>query len=162
MSFLTQTNVSNPAPLLRSSRNFPEEAIPLALEVNKSYVDIANAVNNRIIGLFQTNKSVVTGENWFINGTQRNSTLRQLFPISGAGNIVLPSNLTAANIIGFSSTYGTFSDGTNWYPLPYIDVTNITNQVALSIVFPNLVVTAGATAPAIVKGYVVLEWISQA
>ena len=48
------TNVVNQMPYLQTSRNFPLEAQPLAVEVNKSYVDIANSVNNRMIGLYPT------------------------------------------------------------------------------------------------------------
>lgn len=153
------SNITNPASYLRTSRTFPQEAQPLSVEINKSYVDIANAVNNRTIGLYPTNRPAVTGESWFVNQNQRQQTLRQVFNITGAGNY--PHNLNFDSLYGFSAIYGTFTDGTFWFPLPYINVTSALNQIALVIDQTNiLIIVGGGSPPTIVRGFVVLEWLS--
>ena len=145
---------------LRTSRNFPMEPQALAVEVNRSYVDIANAVNAKIIGIFPVNRSAVTGESWFLNGSaQRQQTLRQVYTFTAAGNIAHGLNL--AQLSNITRIYGTIFDGSVYYPLPYVDVTNVNNQVSVSVTGTNIVVTAGAgSPPSITSGLVVLEWLA--
>ena len=146
------------APFLIGSRNFPEDAQKLVVEINRSYNDIANCVNARTIGIFPTNRRIQTGESWFIRGFKQ-ATLRQVFPFTAAGNI--PHNINLAEIGGFTRIYGTFTNGTNWYPLPYVDVIAANNQVNVIVNPTNIVITAGAGAPpAIISGFAVLEWLS--
>lgn len=144
---------------LRVQRTFPGEAQPLSVELSKAYVDIASAVNKRTIGVF-ANAPLVTGNSWFLTGSSsRQQTLRQVFTFTAAGSI--PHGINVANIAGFVAIYGTFTNGTNWYPLPYVDVTAANNQVNVIVTPTNVVITSGAgTPPAIVNGFVVLEWLS--
>jgi hypothetical protein len=153
------TNIINAVPFLRTSRNFPLEAQPLAVEVNRSYIDIANAVNSRTIGLFPTNRSAITGESWFYAQDRRQQTLRQVYLFTAAGSI--PHNINVATIAGFTRIYGTFTDGSVWYPLPYVDVVAANNQVNIRVTATSIVIAAGGgTPPAITSGFVVLEWLS--
>jgi hypothetical protein len=154
----TNASIVNQVPFLRTTRNFPEEAQPLAVELNRSYVDIAAKVNSRVIGLFPTNKPAITGESWFYNANEKQQTLRQLYTFSGAGSITHGINL--AQIGGISRIFGTFTNGTNWYPLPYVDVVAATNQVNVIITPTNIVIAAGGGAPSITSGFVVVEWLS--
>lgn len=152
-------NFANQTPFLRTSRNFPEDPQALTVEVNKSYVDIANAVNNRTISLFVKGRPVITGESWFLSSA-RQQTIRQIYTITGAGSY--PHNINLAQIFGFVRIFGTFTDGTNWYPLPYVSATAANNQVQLVVTPTNIVITSGAGAPpSITSGTVVLEWLSQ-
>jgi len=152
-------NLINQSPYLRTSRSFPQEAQPLAVEVNKSYVDIASAVNNRTISTFPTNIAAITGESWFVNQNQRQQTFRQVYQFAGAGNVSHNLNLSALS--GFTRIYGTFTNGTNWYPLPYVDVAAANNQVNVLITPTNIVIAAGGGAPpAITSGFVVIEFLS--
>lgn len=73
------TNISNQVAYLRTSRDFPEEFGMLLLELDKSYIDIANCINARTIGLFTTNKAAITGESWFFDKNKRQQSLRQAF-----------------------------------------------------------------------------------
>lgn len=151
------------APFLRTSRNFPEDPKLLQSEINRSYVDIARGVNNRTIGFFVSNKSIANGEQWFINKNSRQQGLRQVFKWDD-------NNLTIAHGIDFDSLtnfiriygsfFGTFAGGaTFWCPLPYVDATNVTNQIMIQVNSTNIVITKGATAPAVSKGTLVLEWL---
>ena len=74
-------NYINPNPYLRTTREFPQDIKQLTQEVNKSYLDIANAVNARTIGIFGVARPSVTGESWYIFGNRRQQTARQIFNI---------------------------------------------------------------------------------
>lgn len=148
----------NKSPYLRTSRNFPTDPQALSVENNRSYVDIAQRMNERVIGIYPTNEAAITGESWFVTAT-RQQTMRQMFPFSAAGNIT--HNINLQQISGFTRIYGTFSDGTNWYPLPYVDVVAANNQVNVIVTPTVITITAGGGAPpAITKGFVVVEWLA--
>lgn len=156
------SNVPTNVPFLRTSRNFPQEAQPLSVEINRMYNDVATATNLRTIGIFSTDASVSNGESWFVNSSQRNQVLRRLYTFTSSGSI--PHNLDFSLIVGIVKIYGTFTDSTdplvqNWYPLPYVNTT-AANQVSILVNPTDIVITSGGGAPAIVQGYCVLEWLS--
>ena len=154
---------TNPAnsqgPYIRTSRHFPQDLQPLAVELNRSYVDIANHINQRTIGIFATQRGIVTGESWYLAGQNKQQTLRLVFQFTAAGNI--PHGLKLAQIVDFTRIYGTFTDGSVWYPLPYVDVVSATNQVSVVVNATNIVIASGAgSPPTITSGLVILEWLS--
>jgi hypothetical protein len=155
-------NVVNQVAYLRTSREFPEDLHQLCVESNKSYVSIAQAVNARTIGIFPTDRPAITGESWFLNN-QRQQTLRQVYSFSSfTSPQSIPHAINTNSIRGFTRIYGTATNGTNWYPLPYVDVTAANNQINVIVTPTNIVITAGAGAPpAITSGWIVLEWLSQ-
>jgi PPE-repeat protein len=153
------SNVSNQSSFLRTSRNFPQTAQPLAVEINKSYIDIAQKVNDRIIGIYPTNKSSLNGESWLITN-QRQQSFRQIYSFTTTGNIAHGLTWAAVSFISPNS-YGTFTDGTNWYGTIYGSNTAIADQVSFYVTPSNIVVLAGAGAPSITQGYINLEWVSQ-
>jgi len=54
------------------------------------------------------------------------------------------------------------TDGTNWYPLPYVDVIAANNQINVIVTPTDIVITAGAGAPPVItSGWVILEWLAQ-
>ncbi len=71
------------SPYLPRQRHFPPESPDtLAKVMDKAYIEIASRVNERTIGVFAVNFSVVTGEQWFLNGQpQKQQTLRQVYAI---------------------------------------------------------------------------------
>jgi hypothetical protein len=151
-------NVINQVPYLRTSRNFPEEAHMLTLEMNKAYVDIANAVNARTIGIFPTTRPAVGGESWFLNQNQRQQNLRQIYIFTATGSIPHGINFNSASY--FTKCSGSFTDGTNWYGAIFASNIAITGQVSFYVTPTNIVILSGAGAPAITSGIIVLEWIS--
>lgn len=154
-----KSNSNIQAPYLRVQRNFPlDDGQALAVEINKSYVDIASAVNFRTVGVFTSSAPVVNGESWFIT-SQRQQGVRQVYPISGTGSIAHGIDLT--QIYAFTRIYGTFTDGSNWYPLPYVSTVAGSSQVNIVVTSTNIVISAGGgSPPSITSGYVILEWIS--
>lgn len=156
------SNFLQQAPYLRDQRSFPNDNIQvLTVEIDRAYVDIAAKVNNRTIGLFAIGNAMVTGEQWYTSGSAtKQQTLRQLYQFTGAGNIA--HGLNFVSITAFTRIYGTFTDGSVWYPLPYVDVSSAANQINVVVNSTNIVITAGAgSPPSITSGYVVLEWLSQ-
>lgn len=156
---MTTPAVFNQSPYLRTSRNFPTEINQLTVEVNKSYVDVANAVNARTIGIFPTNKPSINGESWYISSS-RQQALRQVYSFKATGNIAHNLNWPSVSYVSPKS-YGSFTDGTNWYGCVYASNTAIAGQVSFYVTSTNIVVIAGAGAPAITSGLIVLEWISK-
>lgn len=153
------TNFAQTAPFLRTSREFPEDIQPLTVEINKAYIDIANNVNARTIGLFPKGKSAITGESWFLTPS-RQQTIRQVYTFTAAGNIA--HGLNISQLYGFVRIYGAFTDGSIWYPLPYVNVVAANNQVSIAVTATNIVITSGGgSPPTITSGTVVLEWLSQ-
>ena len=153
-------NIINRDSYLRTSRNFPFEAQALSVELTRAYVDIANSANAKTIGFFPTNSAAITGESWFLKGSsQKQQSLRQVYTFTAAGNIAHGLNLT--QLSNFTRIYGTFTDGTNYYPLPYVDTNASGNCISLKVTPTNIVVTAGGgSPPSITSGLVVLEWLS--
>ena len=106
------SNNSNQTPYLRTTRSFPKESEKLPLEMDKSYLDIANAVNNRTIGIYTTNKPTETGESWFYNKGQKQQTLRQIYNIKSSASF--NHGLNFSSIAFFTKITGIGFDGTNY------------------------------------------------
>ena len=147
----------NQVPYLSNAKEFSKEAENLAYDVNRAYVSIANAMNSRTIGIFPANKPAATGEGWYLSGTKQ-QTLRQVYSISAAGSI--PHGIDTTVIAGFTKMYGTFTNGTNFYPLPLVDTAAITSQISVHVTATDIVITAGVGAPALTSGFIILEWLS--
>lgn len=150
------------APYLDQQRQFPSDDIKaLATQVDLAYINIAQKVNDRTIGIYALGASTTTGNALYLQGSnQKQQTVRQIYTFTAAGNIA--HGINTANIAGFLNIYGTFTDGSSvWYPLPFTDVAGATNQIGVSVTATNIVIVAGAGAPpTISSGFVVLEWIS--
>lgn len=149
------------SPYLRDQRKFPTEDVRLLSDqVDHAYIDIAGKVNQRIIGLYALNFAAITGEKWYFQGpNQVQQSLRKLFTFTTAGNI--PHGLDWAGVSQISlRSYGSYTDGTNWYGVIYASSVPIAGQVSFYVTPTNIVVLSGAGAPAITNGTIVLEFIS--
>jgi hypothetical protein len=153
------SNVINQMPFLRTSRDFPEEIQDLTLELNKAYIDTANTVNNRIIGIFPRNRPAITGESWFFMN-QRQQTLREIYPITSTSAIPHNLNKIYNTIPYFTRMWGQYTNGTNWYGLIPASSTAISGQISFYLDATNINFVSGAGAPSLTSGVVILEWIS--
>ena len=153
------SNVANQVAFLRTSREFPEELHQLSVELTKSYIDIANVVNNRIIGIFSTNVPAVTGESWFITNN-RQQTLRRFFTATTTTSIAHGLKNTYNNIPYFTRIWGQYTDGTNWYGLIPGSTTAITGQISCYLDNNNINFVVDGAAPSVTKLVVVIEWMS--
>ncbi len=162
-------DVINQGSFLRTTRAFPEEIHQLSVEVNRSYVDIASKVNNRVIGIFTLNRSTVTGESWFITQAKRQQGLRQVyrFQDSDFSGVVatIPHGINFLSLTNFIRIWGTFFDSSvspaAWYNIPYVDVVSITNQLNIKVTATDIVITKGSTFPFVIQnGLIVIEWLA--
>lgn len=159
------SNVINQVPYLRTSRLYPEDLVQLTVEVNKSYVDIANAVNNRTISLFPTTRPAITGESWFLDNNQRQQTLRQVYTfgaIAPGTELDIPTGIN--NLVSFTRIYGTvITTGADYRPLPYIDPGSLTTGMTILVGtvagIQQIRIVLGATAVPVVSGIAVLEYL---
>lgn len=144
---------------LRTSRGFPEEIHQLSVEIDRAYVDIARNVNNRVIGFFPKNRSVESGEKWYINQAKEQVGFRQVYSWDDT-HLTISHGIDFLSLTNFVKIYGTFFDGTNWWPLPYVDVVAINNQINVQVTPTQIIITKGAGAPpACNNGLVVVEFI---
>lgn len=146
---------------LRTSREFPNNLEKLTFEVDKSYVDVANAVNNRILGIFPTNRSIVTGEGWFLKGNQKQQSFRQVYTFTSSTTFPIAHGLDFNSIERFTRLWGTFTDAAgNWYGILGASSVAIAGQLSFYVTPTNIVFLSGAGVPVMVRGSVVLEWLS--
>jgi hypothetical protein len=151
-------NNLNQVPNLRTSRRFPEEAKQLSIELEKAYIDIANAVNNRTIGLYGSSRPSGTGNSYFVSKNQRQQEIRQVYSLTSTAPI--PHGLNLSRIDYFTNNFGSFTDGTNWYGLIYAGNVAIAGQISFFVGPTNITFLTGAAAPTVTKGIIVLQWIS--
>lgn len=156
-------NIINEVAFLRTTREFPEDLHLLALETARCYIDIANSVNNRTIGLFPTTRPAITGNSYFLSKNQRNQSFRQVYTFES-----IPTGTTLSipyktqGFTQFVAIYGTcLTDFPDARPIPYAAAT-ITNVITLRVDTANLniIIANGSTAPNILSGLIVIEWIS--
>jgi len=151
-------NVFNQTPFLITSRSFPETLRDLSIEIDKSYIDTANVVNMRTIGIFTSNKPSPTGEQWFYDKAKKQQGFRQIYYFTTTANI--PHGINVGFISRFTNCHGEYTDGTNWYGLIHGSNTVQNNQITFYITSTDIVFNVSVTAPAVTSGVVVLEWIS--
>jgi len=160
MTVQVPLTVLNQVPHLRTTREFPQESvIELATEMDKAYVDIAGNVNTRVIGIFPVNRPAITGESYYLVGSRRNQSLRQVYTFTSTASI--PHGITNfSQIPYFPKSAGKYTDGTNWYGL--IDGSNIAiaGQISFYLTPTNIVFLTGAGAPTLISGIVDIEWLS--
>ncbi len=159
------SNTINPSAYIRTTRQFPEELHQLTVEVDRTYVDIANAINVRTIGLFPTNRPAITGESWFTT-SRRQESRRQIYLFSNSdftGSVAtITHGINLTGIVYFTRIWGTFNDGTYWQDLPYVDIVSVTNQINIKVSTTQIIITKGAGAPPIINnGMVIIEWMYQ-
>jgi len=153
------SNVVNQNTFLRTTRQFPEELHQLTVEIDRSYVDIANAVNVRTIGIFPTNRFSATGESFFLVGNRRQQTFRQVYTFTGTTAInhgirdVVPNQFTKCS--------GSYTNGTDSFGLFFASSVAIAGQITFYVTSTQIIFLVGAGAPALSSGRIILEWLSQ-
>lgn len=162
------TNVSNTVPYLRTTRTFPDDDIDkLSLELNKSYLDTAKCINERIIGIYPTNKPAITGEQWFLT-TNKKQTLRQIYAFTTTADIEIGFKLSSIFSVS-PKTCGVYNDSSNnYYGLIFGTSVAIAGQISFFLFVDGtstrtdlIRFVLGGGAPALASGIIDLEWLSQ-
>jgi hypothetical protein len=146
---------------LNQAEYFPEDQSQLIVKITNVYSNIAKAVNVREVAFYDL-QPLLTGQQFFnsVDVQKLRPTYRKVFNIGGiATGATLNTAHGLTNVIAFTRIYGTCITAAGFYPLPLVNVLNVTNQVSVSILGANLVIVNGATAAAITSGIVVLEYI---
>jgi len=158
------TNFVNNSPYLRTTREFPEDLHDLAFQSNKAYLEVANAVNQRTIGIFPVNKPSITGEQWYVKSNVKEQSLRQVYTFGSITHATSPF-LIPYKISGFTQfvrIWGTaITVIPDYRPIPYSSVTANAN-IELNITLTNIVITLGAASPELASGLIIIEWLSPA
>lgn len=158
-------NIINQIPFLRTSRQFPNNPEMLSTEVDKSYVDIANAVNNRTIGIYAISRPTADGNSYFISGNRYQQGFRQVYTFTTSADIEIGFKLSSISHI--APSYGSFTNGTDWFGVVYGSDVPVAGQLGF-FVFQDtgstttdlIRFTVGGGSPSITRGLIVLEWIS--
>lgn len=153
------SNVVNSVPYLNTTREFPPEISQLVVEIDRGYLDTANAVNLRTIGLFPVNRPAITGEGWFVFQNQKQQSLRQVYIVSAGTPSI---NHGILNFIPSSATrcFGSYTDGTNGYGLVFGTSTATAGLITFYLTATQIVFVIGAGAPVLTSGLVTVEWLS--
>lgn len=147
------------SPYIQLQRNFATDDLQsLGVTLDHTYIDIAQKINARTIGMYSTNLASITGESWFLTGQpNRQQTLRKVYVFTF--NTAIAHGINFSQIDRFTSMYGSFTDGTNWYGLIAGSNTLIAGQRSFYLDPTNI--NFLGTTPTITKGTIVLEWLSQ-
>ena len=151
-------------PYLPQSRSFPaQNPVQLEPELVKTYIDVAQAINVRTIGIFEK-LQIVTGERWFsadpTNANVKRQTYRQVYTfgaIAAGASIAINHNITG--ITQFTRIYGTcITDLPDYRPIPYASVAPNSN-IDIRVTSTQIIIANGAGGPNITSGIVVLEYL---
>lgn len=168
------SQIVNQVAFLRTSRSFPDAEKDLKGELSKTYLDVANAVNDRTIGLYPTLGPATTGNSYFLNSNARQQSLRRVYSFTTTVDIEIGFKLTT--ISQFVQFFGIYTDvivttpptsPTNWYGLIPATSVAIAGQISFYVTVNGASTTSdvirivvGAGAPALTYGTIVLEWLA--
>lgn len=153
-------NIVNQSPYLRTSRDFPEDSHQLSVELERTYIDIAGRVNDRIIGIYPTNRPAVTGSSYYLSGQTRQQELRQVYTFTSTSSITHGINVIDPS--QFTLCYGSYTNGTNSFGLIFGNSGGtIPNNISFYITSTQIVFQVDAGAATLSSGTIVLSWLSQ-
>lgn len=142
-------------PFLPINQTFSTDEEQRLIQMTLRDRDITRNVNIRDIAIYDLTQSP-DGQQWFTAGNPqvKRGGFRQVYTFTSTGNV-------AHNITGITlcNAYGEYTDGTNFYGLIYASSVAIAGQVTFYISPTNIVIQAGAGAPAFTSGIVVLEYL---
>jgi hypothetical protein len=160
------TNLLTRTPYLRTSRKFPMEQEKLPIELENAYIEIASAVNFRTIGIFPSNKPIITGESWYTTSA-RQQTLRKIYSfgaIASGTELDIPLNYTDFTLLT-KITASVVTNVPDYRPIPFVDPVTATNGMEILVGtvagILQIRIILGATAPPVVSGIAVIEFLSR-
>jgi hypothetical protein len=143
-------------PYLITYRRFTNDELGNTL--SKMYAEVAFAVNERSIGIFDK-FLMVTGNKWFNNEEQqeRRQEFRRVYEFTNqVASFTIPHELT--DIDYFTRIYGTAITPTNFIPLPFVSITAATS-IEINVDSSNINILLDASSPSLTKGLIVLEYV---
>lgn len=158
---MTYAPANSESPYLPVSVKFADEETVRIAQLSRMYFGIASRLNNREISLYASQETI-TGQKWSdsTNLQVQKETFRKVFEfgaIATGATLNIPHGINT--ISRFTKWYGSFTTAADDRPLPYVDEAVVTDQVSVKRVGANLVIINGATAPAIVSGTLIVEYL---
>jgi len=162
MTFLPSNSQS---PFLPTTQVFPEELSERLIVLTDNYTALAQSINQREIGTFETVEQL-NGQQFFntTDPERKRFAYRKVFAIGAIAQGA--TSTTAHGITGVNATtifthiYGTcVTDVVDNRPIPYADVTAVNEQIEINVDATNINLLNGAAAPAITSALVVLEYL---
>lgn len=151
-------NPLNSVPYLRTTRLFPETIPELTVELGKAYIDTAEVVNKRTIGIFPVSRPAITGESWFFSSAKQQG-LRQVYSFTTTADI--PLGFRVSSIGSITRCYGSYKSGTASFGLINGTSGAIPGQISFYIDNDLIKFVVDGAAPPLQSGFLVVEWIGQ-
>lgn len=153
------TSTINTAPYLRTIRKFPEDAKLLATELTRGWIETANCVNQRVIGLLSSSNPTVTGTTYYLSGSnKKQQSLQQIYAFDDLHLSINHGIAANTYILPIFISKASFTDGTLSYGLAQT-YPPLAGQVSASVSSTQILIAKGAGAPAITSGLIILEWL---
>jgi len=163
---MTYAPVNTKGPFLDKSPIFSKDKEQFLVKVTSLHSDIANAVNSREISVYEEKVQVNTGNQFsipFVAGQplKKKNSYRKVFYFGaippGAPPLLIPHNIP--NLIECTKIEATCITAIpDFRPIPYVSTILVTDQISILVDAANVVITNGATSPAIVSGKAVIEY----
>jgi len=170
---MTTNAPSIQVPYLPTTQNFPtEDTSQLQNTLSKSYTDIAQSVNTRTIGIYNTIQ-IATGNKYFTNqninpanAIQYRQSFRQLFSfgaIAAGANITITHGITGITQFviwnGSCVTDASVIVNAKYEPIPFVSTANINQQISVYANDTIITITNGAGNNNILSGTITLEYL---
>lgn len=130
-------------------------------EVKRLAEDHAKMINRKDTGSYDLIEQIINQQFFGANPQTKRFVYRKVFSfgaIAAGANLAIAHGLTGT--LTFTRIYGTINTAfPDDRPLPYVDTFAVTNQVSVLRNGANMIIQNGATAPAIVSGILVIEYI---
>ncbi len=147
---------------LNRTETFPEDDKDFTVKMTRVYSNIANAMNNREIAIYDLYEQL-NGQQFFNSTNVKDlrpcyRTVYAFGAIASGGTLVIPHNVTNATL--FTRIYGTARTNVpDSRPIPYASPVAVTNSMSIRVTNTDIVISLGATAPAMTSGFAVLEYL---
>lgn len=162
---MTFTPVNSQGPFLPTTQVFPEDESQRLIVLTENYTDISLAVNQRVIGYYNTNETVNGKQFYNPNNAQsiRNGYRKvvEVGALAAGATSSIAHGITGVNgATTFTSITGTcVTSVPDNRPIPYASATAVNTQIEIKLDATNIVIINGAAAPAIASGIVILEYL---
>jgi hypothetical protein len=150
------------SPYLAVEFQLPEDGKKYREFIAERERNTASILNAKEDGRYETVETN-TAERWFSTGTNpKRAVLRKCYTFGASPVAPIPHGLT--NVTQYTVIRGiaiTGAPANDQRPIPYTSVTNATAGIEINVGAANINIINGATAPPIVSGIVVLEYLKQ-
>lgn len=154
--------INTESPFLPTSLRFEEEQSTQRNQLATMYSSIAYRLNNREISLYGLEETT-TGQKWTDSANLQvpKGSFRRVFEfgaIAAGATLLIPHGGTS--FVRIVKWYGGFNTASRKRPLPFVSASTVTDQVQVDEDGgTNFVIVNGATAPDIVSGTLIVEFL---